>query len=181
MDDVYLAAAPNIPDIQKITNVYQFKTGRYTIGLPLVAGHILAYGKTEDTEHLWNFSMNAGELFQIRDDELNLWGDPQITGKPIGSDIREGKKTLLIALLYAAVSASEKDQINTLFAKPSRNQSDVQSILSLMEKVHLQDVIAQRKHELSARSRECIQHLSWDASRKMILDAFLSYLESRES
>jgi len=181
MDDVYLAASPDIPDIQKIRSVYRYKTGRYTIGLPLVAGHTLAGGDAHDIEHLWDFSMHAGELFQLRDDELSIWGNPDVTGKPIGSDIREGKKTLLISKLYESVGDTKKDHIRRIFAKPERTPDETALIVGMMNDISLSKTITKEKHLLSEKARQSIDMLSWDETRKQILRSFLTYLESRES
>ena len=77
----------------------RYKTGRYSFSLPLLAGAMLADAPAELRGKLETFGESIGLLFQIRDDELGLFGDERELGKPVGSDVREGKKThhLLIA------------------------------------------------------------------------------------
>ncbi|HET6487239.1 MAG TPA: polyprenyl synthetase family protein, partial [Spirochaetia bacterium] len=96
MQDVAWGADPSAqPGTDDILRLYRFKTGRYSFSLPLAAGAILAGAADSSIEALEALGECVGVIFQIRDDELGLWGDEKKTGKPVGSDIREGKKTLL--------------------------------------------------------------------------------------
>lgn len=91
------------PNEQDILNLYRTKTGRYTFSLPLAMGATLAGASAEALTAL----MGAGELlgvaFQLKDDELGILADAAELGKPLGSDLREDKKTILrLRLLNAA-------------------------------------------------------------------------------
>lgn len=102
--DVLWSAETAVPEHSQILELYENKTGRYTFALPILAACTLA-GLSEDRLAVLSRVANlAGQIFQIRDDEINLWGDPVKTGKPAGSDLREGKKTLALSLLAAELS-----------------------------------------------------------------------------
>lgn len=78
--------------------VMLYKTAKYSLEAPLLIGAALS-GVDEDTlAGLSNFGIPLGLAFQLRDDVLGVFGDPQVTGKPAGDDLREGKRTVLIAL-----------------------------------------------------------------------------------
>jgi geranylgeranyl diphosphate synthase type I len=83
------------------------KTSSYTTKAPLVIGAILGGGKEKEIETLREYGRLLGRAFQIVDDILGTFGDKKITGKPTASDIKQGKKTLL--LLYALQKATPKD------------------------------------------------------------------------
>lgn len=77
-----------------IENIYRNKTGRYSVSLPLSLGALLAGAPKEDIALLEQAGEELGLVFQIKDDELGLWGNAEKLGKSLGLDIRENKKTL---------------------------------------------------------------------------------------
>ncbi|MFC4943468.1 polyprenyl synthetase family protein [Pseudonocardia sp. GCM10023141] len=76
----------------------RFKTAAYTVERPLHLGATLAGAGPELISAYRRFGADIGIAFQLRDDLLGVFGDPAVTGKPAGDDLREGKRTLLIAL-----------------------------------------------------------------------------------
>ncbi|MCS7283589.1 MAG: polyprenyl synthetase family protein [Anaerolineae bacterium] len=89
----------------------------------LVAGAPLSIRK-----QMAHFGHHVGLAFQIRDDYLGIWGDPQRTGKPVGSDLRRGKKT------YPVVWAMEQSaQFRALMAQPSRSEEEIAQALRFLE------------------------------------------------
>lgn len=84
-------------------------TASYTFEGPLLLGLTLAQNEDPILEQcIRSYGVTVGTAFQIQDDILGLYGDPSITGKPVGNDVREGKKTLLIQEAYKRASASER-------------------------------------------------------------------------
>jgi geranylgeranyl diphosphate synthase type I len=82
--------------------VNRFKTAAYTVERPLQLGAALAGAPDELIAGYRRFGADIGVAFQLRDDLLGVFGDPAVTGKPAGDDLREGKRTLLMALATAA-------------------------------------------------------------------------------
>lgn len=78
----------------EILSLYKYKTARYTFSLPLMMGALLASTDDATLTLLEKIGESTGILFQIRDDELNIVGDPAKTGKSIGSDRKNHKQTL---------------------------------------------------------------------------------------
>ena len=81
--------------------IIEHKTARYTVVRPLQLGAAVA-GRPDLAEPLARHGRPVGLAFQLRDDVLGAFGDPDATGKPVGDDLREGKPTLLMALARAA-------------------------------------------------------------------------------
>ena len=86
--------------------IARYKSGKYTVERPLHLGAALA-GRLDDlAEPLSAFGLPLGEAFQLRDDILGTFGDPALTGKPVGEDLREGKPTPLLAIATARAGAA---------------------------------------------------------------------------
>ena len=83
------------------SRVVEYKAARYTVQRPCQIGAALGNGDDELYFALGAYGSPLGRAFQFRDDLLGVFGDPQITGKPAGDDLREGKRTVLVAHAYA--------------------------------------------------------------------------------
>ncbi len=108
--DVLFSKAPLRSVKEKdVLVVYNLKTASYTVELPLLMGAITSEAYTKEMLDTFSkYAANAGIAFQIRDDIIGLYGDPQVTGKPAGSDVKGKKKTLLVVKAYEL--AAEKDR-----------------------------------------------------------------------
>jgi geranylgeranyl diphosphate synthase, type I len=98
------------------------------IGLASELGGIIAGVSEEKRDRLHAFGIALGKAFQMQDDLLGLWGDPDRTGKPVGSDILKHKKTLPI--IYGTQHSHE---LRSLLNKPDLASEDVAYALSLLE------------------------------------------------
>ncbi len=87
--------------------ISRFKSGKYTVERPLHLGAALA-GRFDDLAMpLSGYGLPLGEAFQLRDDLLGVFGDDEVTGKPVGEDLREGKPTLLYAMAMERATAAD--------------------------------------------------------------------------
>ncbi|MCA1823474.1 MAG: polyprenyl synthetase family protein [Frankia sp.] len=84
--------------VERALRVARYKSGRYTIERPLRLGAELAGASTSALSTLARYGLPLGDAFQLRDDVLGVFGDPAETGKPAGDDLREGKRTVLVAM-----------------------------------------------------------------------------------
>lgn len=87
------------------TQVLRYKSAKYTVEHPLVLGGALAGAPAALLDSYAAFGLQVGEAFQLRDDVLGVFGDPDATGKSTLDDVREGKRTMLVA--YAEEAATE--------------------------------------------------------------------------
>ena len=104
-----LAEASGATDEATPARVNRFKTAAYTVERPLHIGAALAGAGADTVSALREFGVAIGQAFQLRDDMLGVYGDPEVTGKPSGDDLREGKRTLLLARGVALASADDAD------------------------------------------------------------------------
>ena len=94
------------PDVETARRIARYKSGKYTVERPLHLGAALA-GRLDTSERASPFGLAVGEAFQARDDILGVFGDPAVTGKPVGDDLREGKTTPLLANAAARARGAE--------------------------------------------------------------------------
>ncbi len=111
--DISLEAVGN-ESIELSDAVNRFKTAAYTIERPLHIGAAVAGAGPELIAALRGYGRDIGIAFQLRDDELGVFGDPSVTGKPAGDDLREGKRTVLLGLALAAADESDPAAAATL-------------------------------------------------------------------
>ena len=90
-------AAARRRDLTQARRVARLKSGAYTVQRPLVLGALAARAEPAALAALEAFGGHLGEAFALRDDVLGIWGDPQLTGKPVGDDLLRGKATVLLA------------------------------------------------------------------------------------
>ena len=152
MQDIYLGALPKPPAKRDIYAVMRAKTATYSLALPLEAGAILAGKPSTLRKQLRAVGMAAGIMFQIRDDELGSLGRTDDIGKPVGSDIREGKKTLLYYYLWQAADAAERKRLAAIFGNPNASSADISYVQQAL-----------RHHDTSARLGEDIKQLEQTA------------------
>ena len=105
--DIRGAAAAQEPDVAAALAVVRHKSARYSVEHPLTLGAALAGASAGARAALAAFGLPLGEAFQLRDDELGVFGDPQVTGKPAGDDLAEGKRTVLVLLGLQLAPAGE--------------------------------------------------------------------------
>jgi geranylgeranyl diphosphate synthase type I len=94
-------------DVETAMTVLRYKSAKYSIERPLHIGAALAGAVPEQLATLTGFGLPLGEAFQLRDDLLGLFGDPEVTGQPAGDDLVEGKRTVLVALALDGASPGD--------------------------------------------------------------------------
>ena len=92
--------------IERAERVIRFKSAKYTVEHPLLIGATAGGVDADDLAALSQYGLDLGQAFQLRDDLLGVFGDPAATGKPAGDDLREGKRTVLVA--HALAGADEQ-------------------------------------------------------------------------
>jgi len=111
------AQARGTSDVDLAMTVLRYKSAKYSIERPLHIGASLAGAGPEVMAQLSRFGLPLGEAFQLRDDLLGVFGDPDATGKPAGDDLSEGKRTVLIALALDALGPSDRELLDASLGK----------------------------------------------------------------
>jgi geranylgeranyl diphosphate synthase type I len=112
--------------------VVRFKAAKYTIERPLHLGAALAGASTELTVAYSGYGLPLGEAFQLRDDILGVFGDPAQTGKPAGDDLREGKRTVLVATAVEEASPAQAAVLRRRLGDPALDAAGVDELREII-------------------------------------------------
>lgn len=125
--DVLAQAEPvaGVDLMELVPQVVEFKTSRYTVIRPLQLGAALAGADDAALGALAGYGSPLGRAFQFRDDVLGVFGKPEVTGKPAGDDLREGKRTVLIAHAMELASETAQERLAGLLGSPELDAADV--------------------------------------------------------
>ncbi|MFD9735399.1 polyprenyl synthetase family protein [Umezawaea sp. NPDC059074] len=131
----------------------RLKTAAYTVERPLHMGAALGGGSPALIDGLRRFGADIGVAFQLRDDLLGVFGDPAVTGKPAGDDLREGKRTLLVALgmEYGA------DVLHRALGNPELDVETVDEVRDALVGVGAVDAIEDRIAALTASAMAALE------------------------
>ncbi|MEU4224610.1 polyprenyl synthetase family protein [Nonomuraea sp. NPDC026600] len=112
-----------------------YKSGKYSVEQPLRLGLVLAAGGLAPwmDELCMEYGRRVGIAFQLRDDILGVFGDPAQTGKPAGDDLREGKRTMLVARTLAAASPGDAETVRALLGDPGLDEHGVNVLRGIIE------------------------------------------------
>ncbi|WP_336646226.1 polyprenyl synthetase family protein [Microbacterium sp. USHLN186] len=133
--------------LERALRVAALKSARYSVQQPILLGATLAGADAGLLAALRAFGHPVGMAFQLRDDMLGVFGDPAVTGKPAGDDIREGKRTALIALARAELSDADRAALDGAMGDPQLSDTDATAaqrlILGTSAPARIEHMIAQ--------------------------------------
>ncbi|RYV51439.1 polyprenyl synthetase family protein [Pengzhenrongella frigida] len=112
--------------------IAELKTAAYTCSGPLVIGGLLAGADDATRAQLERLGTALGVAFQLVDDELGVFGDPEQTGKSVLSDIREGKRTELLRLSYLLADAAGRAVLDRHVGDPDLDEDDAARVRAVM-------------------------------------------------
>ncbi len=179
MEDVYYGGIEDSPEEEQILSLYKYKTGRYTFSLPLMAGGILAEAPASILNTLSYLGERMGILFQLKDDELGLFGDTEELGKPIGSDVISDKKTLYRYYLFQTVKGEDRKQVEELFGAAYLQKEDLLFLRSLVKETKVHERIGGLMDQMEQDARNIIQQLDVDPIWKERLLELVEYNRNR--
>lgn len=156
--DLVSAASAEV-DGARAREIARLKTGRYTIEQPLLLGASLAVGEEALPERplplhqvLSAYGSDLGMAFQLRDDVLGAFGDPEVTGKPVGDDLRTGKATLILARALDQADAAQREVLRGV----GRLDLTDDEIAELQDTMRACGALASVEEEITALARKAI-------------------------
>ncbi len=202
--DVGFGYSNSYPDINEVIEVYRHKTARYTIVLPLIAGAIISQSSvshasianastSQGTQRMEKsifslleaFGESMGIVFQLQDDRLGLFGNEEETGKPIGSDLKEGKKTPYIILLVNRLEKKERERFDSIFASPKQELKDIEWIRKIViakgVEADIQRIIDSYLLKAQTALNELSALSSIETKTISLLEGFMQYSGKRSS
>jgi geranylgeranyl diphosphate synthase type I len=120
--------------VESALRVVRYKSAKYTIERPLQLGAALAGAEPESDvmTAMSAYGLPLGVAFQLRDDVLGVFGDPGETGKPAGDDLREGKRTVLVALTLGRATAAQAETVELLLGDPGLDTAGIELLRSII-------------------------------------------------
>jgi geranylgeranyl diphosphate synthase type I len=176
--DVYEQALAS-QSVERALKVARFKSGKYTIERPLHFGAAIA-GSHPSLEKLYSdYGIPLGEAFQLRDDLLGVFGDPTETGKPAGDDLREGKRTVLMALAMEKADASAKKLFNDLLGKADLTNDQIKDLQDEIIKSGAVDQVEEMIAQFTKEALLALTHSGLSPIGKNLLTAMASIATKR--
>ncbi|WP_067811413.1 polyprenyl synthetase family protein [Actinomadura kijaniata] len=118
--------------VDRALKVVEYKSAKYTIERPLHLGAALAGADAATMGALTNYGLPLGIAFQLRDDVLGVFGDPDETGKPAGDDLREGKRTALVALTLERAGETAAAELERRLGDPALDEAGVDALRTII-------------------------------------------------
>jgi geranylgeranyl diphosphate synthase, type I len=142
--------------VERARRVIHYKSAKYTIEEPLLIGGALA-GASPELLHAYSaFGLPLGEAFQLRDDVLGVFGDPAETGKPAGDDLREGKRTVLVAKALERATPAQAALVRSLLGDPGLDVAGVEALRDVIVSTGALEAVERLVDDLVAQSRAAL-------------------------
>lgn len=141
----------------KPLDIARYKTASYSFISPLLIGAVLAGATAAQKQAVRRFAEGLGIAFQLQDDALGVFGDSATTGKSTISDLREGKRTYLIACFDELASSSQKQLFYTTFGTAGLSSRQAAELRDLLERSGARSKLEQ---EITRREQRALRALS---------------------
>lgn len=159
--------------LSAVMQVYTYKTGRYTFSLPMMTGAMIAGASEDQIAVLAAMGEHLGRIFQIRDDQLGLFGESEVIGKPAGSDVRENKKTIFRELLRERIPAD--DPVLQFFGAPAITPENLRAVRHRLEETGVIDQVESLVQQEGEAVAQCIAALDLHDDAANELEGLLQY------
>lgn len=147
---------PDDEHADRALEVASLKSARYSVLQPLVIGASIGGASDEQLDALRAFGLPIGLAFQLRDDVLGVFGDTAITGKPSGDDLREGKRTLLIAYAREQMDAGARAALDADLGRADLDDADVDRLQTAIISTGALDRVEERIAAFTADADEAL-------------------------
>jgi geranylgeranyl diphosphate synthase, type I len=148
------------PSARAALQVDRYKTAAYTVERPLHIGAAIADAEPALVSAYRRFGADIGVAFQLRDDLLGVFGDPSVTGKPAGDDLREGKRTLLLAIASERADergrTSARETIEAAVGDPKLDEAGVERVRDLLAELGAVQTVEQRIAALTGSALDAL-------------------------
>ena len=165
------------PDVGRMQRL---KTGSYTVVGPLRLGGLLAGGDASQLDALACFGEPLGEAFQLRDDVLGTWGDPETTGKPLGTDLKRGKRNAVAAECERMLAGESRREFERVFANASATETQLRRATEALTAAGIRDRLEKRIDTLQEMALRELDQAQFDTAGKRLLQGLAARLTGRD-
>jgi len=165
--DVKMAEEKKIPSQAEYITMIGKKTAAL-FDVSCAMGAICATTKSSDISNLSSFGRNLGIAFQITDDLIGVMGDPKITKKPVGNDLREGKKSLPILMAIKLAKGNDKKIILKAFGNSKVSKNDLSKAVDVIRSLGIEENVRKQALKYAEKAERSLAKYSGPAKVELI-------------
>lgn len=166
--------------VGEILKMYENKTAKYTFEGPLHLGAILGGADGEFLRRLSGYAVPAGIAFQIQDDILGVFGNEKKIGKPVGSDIRQGKYTILVAKAFEKADSRQRKILSDALGNKYLTPRDINNFRSAITDTGALDYAKNLAMDLVVEAKKELEKIKMNSEAKKFLGDMADYMIQRE-
>lgn len=174
--DIKMAESKKIPNQSQYITMIQKKTAAL-FDVSCSMGAICSNAKNNDVKNMSDFGKNLGIAFQITDDLIGVMGDPKITKKPVGNDLREGKKSLPILQAIKESTGSDKKIILRCFGNHNAKKSEVEQAVKIIQDLGIEESVRIKANNYAKKAEKSLS--KYDGTPKKELISLLDFVVKR--
>jgi geranylgeranyl diphosphate synthase type II len=165
--------------IAEYLKMIEYKTA-VLVAAAMKMGAIVAETSEENANLIYDFGLNLGLAFQLQDDYLDAFGNPETFGKQVGGDIIENKKTYLYLKAIEFAKEQEKEQLLHLFSiQPNDNSDKIESVKIIFNTTGASEATQKAIHDFTFKAFETLEKMNISDDKKTLLKVFGENLMSR--
>lgn len=165
--DVKMAEERKIPSQAEYITMVGKKTAAL-FDVSCAMGAICATNKVKDISNLSSFGRNLGIAFQITDDLIGVMGDSKVTKKPVGNDLREGKKSLPILMAIKLAKGNEKKIILKAFGNSKISKNDLNKAVDIIRSLGIEENVRKQALKYAEKAEKSLESYSGSAKTELI-------------
>lgn len=163
----------------EVLQILDYKTAKYTVERPLHIGAMLAGADYKILETFTAYAIPFGQAFQMQDDIVGTFGQEENIGKPNDSDIKEGKKTLLLAKATEKASKNDREVLSKVVGNKAASEDQIESVRKIIKKTGAYDYCIRLSLRLLQQARNAISDKDISREGYSYLASAVDYLEKR--
>lgn len=167
--------------LERSTKVLIYKSAKYSVQAPLLLGGTMAGANKEESTALADFGLPVGVAFQLRDDLLGVFGDEEVTGKPSGDDLREGKRTVLVTLAREELPPGPKRVFDDMHGTSDLDDTQIKTLQHTIEDTGARQRVEQMIQQNVGLARQALNDSTLQQSAKTELLKLADLATVRES
>ncbi len=165
--DIKMAESKKIPKEKQYITMIEKKTAAL-FDVSCSMGAICSNAKMSDVKNLSEFGKNLGIAFQITDDLIGVMGDPKITKKPVGNDLREGKKSLPILLAINRAKGNDKKIILKCFGNTGVKKESLENAVKIIRKLGIEEEVRKKANNYAKKAEKSLSKYAGTARNDLI-------------
>jgi geranylgeranyl diphosphate synthase type I len=168
------------PEEEQLLRALRLKSGRYSVERPIQLGALMARAPAGTLAALVRYGRAVGEVFQLQDDVLGTFGDADAVGKPVASDLREGKYTFLIHQTLQRAGRQEAGELRAMLGRADLDGDDVERARQIILDSGGREAVSVMIEERLAEGRSALGGAGLAAEERAFFEGMIDYSGYRD-